>query len=161
MEPKNLSRLTRVLLYAVCALVALLIGGLYVSADLRQAFLLAYGMSDPGRSWAVMTFLTAMGAMALWILAELIGVLRSVDTEPVLRSVDTEPFVERNVRAFFRMGLAAELAGVAFFIKSGFLFTFMTAVCGLVMVLSGLFALVLAQVFRRAVEYKQENDLTI
>ena len=152
MEPKTLSRLTRVLLYAVCALVALLIGGLYASADLRQAFLLAYGVSGPGRSWTVMAFLTAMGAMALWILAELIG---------VLRSVDTDPFVERNVRAFFRMGLAAELAGVAFFIKSGFLFTFMTAVCGLVMVLSGLFALVLAQVFRRAVEYKQENDLTI
>ena len=29
------------------------------------------------------------------------------------------------------------------------------------MLLAGLFALVLAQVFRRAVEYKQENDLTI
>lgn len=37
----------------------------------------------------------------------------------------------------------------------------MTAVCALVMVLSGLFALVLAQVFHRAVLYKQENDLTI
>lgn len=61
----------------------------------------------------------------------------------------------------FRMGLAAELAGVGFTIKCFTLFTFMTAVCALVMVLSGLFALVLAQVFHRAVLYKQENDLTI
>lgn len=152
MNPKTLSRLTRGLLYGVFALVALLIGGLYISADLREAFLLAYGVGNPMRAWTVMAFLTAMGAMALWILGELIG---------VLRSVDTDPFEERNVRAFFRMGMAAELAGVAFFIKCLFLFTFMTAVCGLVMILSGLFALVLAQVFRRAVAYKRENDLTI
>lgn len=152
MNPRTLSRLTRGLLYAVSTLVALLIAGLYASSALRETFLLAYGVGDPSRAWAVMAFLTAMGAMALWILAELIG---------VLSSVDTDPFEERNVRAFFRMGLAAELAGAAFLLKSVFLFTFMTAVCGLVMVLSGLFALVLAQVFRRAVAYKRENDLTI
>lgn len=152
MNPRTLSRLTRGLLYAVSTLVALLIAGLYASSALLETFLLAYGVGDPSRAWAVMAFLTAMGAMALWILAELIG---------VLSSVDTDPFEERNVRAFFRMGLAAELAEAAFLLKSVFLFTFMTAVCGLVMVLSGLFALVLAQVFRRAVAYKRENDLTI
>lgn len=152
MEPKTLFRLTRGLLYAVFCLVALLIAGLYASSNLRQAFLLAYGLADPARAWAVMAFLTVMGLVALWILGELIG---------VLRTVDTDPFVEGNVRAFFRMGLAAELAGIAFFVKSTFFFTFMTAVCGLVMLLAGLFALVLAQVFRRAVAYKQENDLTI
>lgn len=152
MEPKALSRLTRMLLYVLCVLVMLLIGGLYASPGLREVFLLAYGVSDPSRSVSVMAFLTAMGGMALWILIELIG---------VLRSVDTDPFIERNVHAFYRMGLAAELAGISFFIKSAFIFSFMTAVCGLVMVLSGLFALVLAQVFSRAVAYKRENDLTI
>lgn len=152
MQPKNLARLTRGLLYGVAALVGLLMLGLYVSGPLRQTFLLAYGVADPGRAWQVMVFLTAMGLMAVWILAELIG---------VLRSVDTDPFVEQNVRAFYRMGLAAEIAGAAFFVKCLVLFTFMTAVCCIVMILAGLFALVLAQVFRRAILYKQENDLTI
>ena len=152
MEPKILARLTRVLLYAVCGLVALQIVGLYAYAPLREAFLLAYGTVDPGDTFVVMAFLTAMGLLAQWILMELIG---------VLRSVDTDPFVEQNAKAFFRMGLAAELAGAAFIIKSFYYFTVMTAMCGLVMVLAGLFALVLAQVFKRAVEYKLENDLTI
>lgn len=41
------------------------------------------------------------------------------------------------------------------------MFTIMTAVCALVMILSGLFALTLGMVFKRAVEYKRENELTI
>lgn len=150
MKTKALARLTRALLYGVFLLVALLILGLYAYGPLRAFLLEAYGAA--GHAWAVLAFLTAMGGVALWILAELIG---------VLRTVDKDPFVEKNARAFFRMGLGAELAGLAFFIKCFFVFTFMTAVCALVMVLSGLFALVLAQVFRRAVEYKRENDLTI
>ena len=111
----------------------------------------AYGVGPEGKA-GVLLFLTLMAGIALWILGELIG---------VLATVERDPFVEGNARAFFRMGLAAELAGVGFTIKCFTLFTFMTAVCALVMVLSGLFALVLAQVFHRAVLYKQENDLTI
>ena len=97
-------------------------------------------------------FLMAAGCLALWILFELML---------VLRTVRGDPFVQRNVRAFFRMGLVAEGAGAMFAAECAQFFTPMLAVCAVVMVLSGLFALVLSQVFRRAVEYKQENDLTI
>ena len=79
----------------------------------------------------------------------------------MMRTVSDDPFVSRNVSAFSRMGVTAELAGILFLIKSVFDFTPMTAVCSLVMLLSGLFALVMAGVFKRAVDLKQENDLTI
>ena len=79
----------------------------------------------------------------------------------VLKTVESDPFVERNAAAFVRMGIAAEAAGLVFFVKCFFMFTIMTAVCALVMILSGLFALTLGMVFRRAVEYKRENELTI
>ena len=147
-----LARGTRILLYGIALFVALMTLGVFVVPELRAFFAEAYYGDRQAQAWGVTIFLAAMGCLALWILVELAG---------VLRTVETDPFVEGNVRALFRMGLGAQLAGVAFFIKCFFLFTFMTAVCALVMVLSGLFALVLSQVFRRAVEYKQENDLTI
>ena len=97
-------------------------------------------------------FLLTAGAIALWILFELIA---------VLCTVESDPFLERNARAFVRMGVAAEIAAALFVGKCVFSFTAMTAVCALVMALSGLFALTLAAVFARAVAFKQENDLTI
>ena len=151
MEAKTLARVTRGLLWLVAAGVVLLLGGLYLHGGVQGLFLGASGVGPEGKA-GVLLFLTLMAGIALWILGELIG---------VLATVERDPFVEGNARAFFRMGLAAELAGVGFTIKCFTLFTFMTAVCALVMVLSGLFALVLAQVFHRAVLYKQENDLTI
>ena len=151
MDAKTLARVTRGLLWLVAGGVVLLLGGLYFHGGVQGLFLEAYGVGPEGKA-GVLLFLTLMAGIALWILGELIG---------VLATVERDPFVEGNARAFFRMGLAAELAGVGFTIKCFTLFTFMTAVCALVMVLSGLFALVLAQVFHRAVLYKQENDLTI
>ena len=96
--------------------------------------------------------LLVCGGIALWILIELAA---------VLKTVESDPFVERNAAAFMRMGIAAEAAGLVFFAKCFFMFTVMTAVCALVMILSGLFALTLGMVFKRAVEYKRENELTI
>ena len=100
----------------------------------------------------MLAFLTVAGLMACHILIELLF---------VMRTVGDDPFVQRNVYAFSRMGATAELAGLLFLVKSVLDFTPMTAVCALVMLLSGLFALVMADVFRRAGAFKQENDLTI
>lgn len=101
---------------------------------------------------AVAAFIAVAGAMALWILAELYL---------VLNTALSDPFVTRNSLAFMRMGVVAEAAAALFFVKSAVSFTIMTVICGGVMLLCGLFAIALSQVFRRAVELKQENDLTI
>lgn len=147
MTLKTLSKITRALLYV---LVAALMAALFVSGSVRGFLENAYGTADNAVLFYAM--LLMCGGIALWILIELAA---------VLKTVESDPFVERNAAAFMRMGIAAEAAGLVFFAKCFFMFTVMTAVCALVMILSGLFALTLGMVFRRAVEYKRENELTI
>ena len=149
MTLKTLSKITRALLYALMALVAALMAALFISADVRTFMENEYGAA--GSTVLFYAMLLVCGGIALWILIELAA---------VLKTVESDPFVERNAAAFMRMGIAAEAAGLVFFVKCFFMFT-MTDVCALVMILSGLFALTLGMVFRRAVEYKRENELTI
>ena len=150
MTLKTLSKITRALLYVLMVLVAALMAALFISADVRTFMENEYGAA--GSTLLFYAMLLVCGGIALWILIELAA---------VLKTVDSDPFVERNAAAFVRMGIAAEAAGLVFFVKCFFMFTVMTAVCALVMILSGLFALTLGMVFRRAVEYKRENELTI
>ena len=150
MTLKTLSKITRALLYALVVLVAALMAALFVSADVRAFMENEYGAA--GSTVLFYAMLLVCCAIALWILIELAA---------VLKTVESDPFVERNAAAFMRMGIAAEAAGLVFFVKCFFMFTVMTAVCALVMILSGLFALTLGMVFKRAVEYKRENELTI
>ena len=150
MTLKTLSKITRALLYALMVLVAALMAALFISADVRTFMENEYGAA--GSTVLFYAMLLVCGGIALWILIELAA---------VLKTVESDPFVERNAAAFMRMGIAAEAAGLVFFIKCFFMFTVMTAVCALVMILSGLFALTLGMVFRRDVEYKRENELTI
>ena len=150
MTLKTLSKITRAVLYALMALVAAVMGALFISADVRTFMEIEYGAA--GSTVLFYALLLVCGGIALWILIELAA---------VLKTVDSDPFVERNAAAFMRMGIAAEVAGLVFFVKCFFMFTIMTAVCALVMILSGLFALTLGMVFKRAVEYKRENELTI
>ncbi len=150
MTLKSLSKITRVLLYALMVLIAALMAALFVSADVRAFMENEYGAA--GSTVLFYAMLLVCGAIALWILTELAA---------VLKTVDSDPFVERNAAAFMRMGIAAEAAGIVFLVKCFFMFTVMTVVCALVMILSGLFALTLGIVFKKAVEYKRENELTI
>ena len=150
MTLKTLSKITRALVYALMVLVAALMAALFISADVRTFMENEYGAA--GSTVLFYAMLLVCGGIALWILIELAA---------VLKTVDSDPFVERNAAAFMRMGIAAEVAGLVFFVKCFFMFTVMTAVCALVMILSGLFALTLGMVFKRAVEYKRENELTI
>ena len=150
MTLKTLSKITRALLYALMALVAALMAALFISADVRTFMENEYGAA--GSTVLFYAMLLVCGGIALWILIELAA---------VLKTVESDPFVERNAAAFMRMVIAAEAARLGFFAKCFFMFTIMTAGCALVMILSGLFALTLGMVFRRAVEYKRENELTI
>ena len=150
MTLKTLSKITRALLYALMVLVAALMAALFISEDVRTCMENEYGAA--GSTVLFYAMLLVCGGIALWILIELAA---------VLKTVDSDPFVERNAAAFMRMGIAAEVAGLVVFVKCFFMLTVMTAVCALVMILSGLFALTLGMVFKRAVEYKRENELTI
>ena len=97
MTLKSLSKITRVLLYALMVLVAALMAALFVSADVRAFMENEYGAA--GSTVLFYAMLLVCGAIALWILTELAA---------VLKTVDSDPFVERNAAAFMRMGIAAE-----------------------------------------------------
>jgi hypothetical protein len=97
-------------------------------------------------------FLLLSGSGALLIIFDLIK---------MLKTAQGDPFIHKNVTALRRMGIAALAESALFFIKTVMFFTPMTAVSGVVLFMCGLFSLVLAGVFGKAVLYKQENDLTI
>lgn len=151
MKTKLLPRVTEALLCLLAAFVLFCVVTLYIPGSGWDGIIQTYCATGESIA-ALRVFLTAASAAALWVLAELLL---------VMRTVPADPFVERNANAFVRMGVAAELAGAMFAVRTALYFTPMTAVCTIVMLLAGLFALVLAGVFRRAVAFKLENDLTI
>jgi len=71
------------------------------------------------------------------------------------------PFVKRNVRSLNIIGITAFLTSALFFVKCFLAVTIMTFLCGVFLVILGLFAFTLASLFSKAVDYKEENDLTI
>ena len=79
----------------------------------------------------------------------------------MMHSLDGDPFIERNVRSLKRMGFTAIL--IALLGLSTLLLhpVPLAVVAALPVAMCGLFSLVLSGVFRQAVAYKQENDLTV
>lgn len=152
MHENFLSRFTRAVLCVLFLAILLSIAALPFFLDEMLSFFGDMFFGAPGYESFILPFLLICGAGALWILAELIL---------VMKTLKNDPFVMRNANAFSRMAVAAELLAVLFGVKTAFFFTPMTFACCLVLLLCGLFAAVLCGVFRRAVEFKQENDLTI
>ena len=79
----------------------------------------------------------------------------------MMHTLDGDPFVERNVRSLKRMGFMAILIAL---MGLGTLLLHpvpLAVVAAVPVAMCGLFSLVLSGVFRQAVAYKQENDLTV
>ena len=100
----------------------------------------------------ILVFLLAVGGLGLWIIAELIM---------MVRTTHTDPFVLRNAKALRRIGYVAMGIAVLFFMKYAFYPTLLTALCGGMLTLLSLFALALAQLFWRAALLIEDSDLTI
>ena len=99
------------------------------------------------------TLFLLAGVCAVLILFELRRMLKTV--------VSGDCFVRQNVSSLCRMAYYAFAIAALMAVRLIVLFTpgMLAIVC--VFLLAGLFSLVLAQVFDRAVSYKQDNDLTI
>lgn len=152
MNYRFLSRLTRVLLYALFCLIAAAVVALPFVIESLFIFFGDNFASTPGYEWFIVVFLTLVGLGALYILFSLIR---------ILKTLDRDPFIEKNASMLKSMGIVAEGLCILFAIKSIWFFTPMTVACAIVALLCGLFALVLSDVFACAVAYKRENDLTI
>ena len=93
------------------------------------------------------------GILAVLIIRELLKMFRSV--------LDDNCFIPENVNSLRKMGTYSFCIAI---ITCCRLFLYMTPavlIVILVFVIAGLFSKVLSQVFQTAVNYKQENDLTI
>lgn len=71
------------------------------------------------------------------------------------------PFVDRNVKSLKIMGKSAFLTAFLSLLRLPLSLTPATIVVVIVFSIAGLFSIVLCQVFEKAIQYKQENDLTI
>ena len=107
----------------------------------------------------IMPFIAVMAIPCLWIVLEMIL---------MLRSVPKDPFVMRNVHALYRIGIIFFVLALAFMVKclifllpSAVLLMVLTLACIFLFVMFGLFAFTLAALIRQAVVFREENDLTI
>lgn len=94
-----------------------------------------------------------LGILAILIIGELRKMFRTVLVE--------DCFVKENVVSLQRMGTYSFVIAAVCLIRTVLYLTVAMLTLILVFIIAGLFSKVLAFVFDKAVEYKQENDFTI
>lgn len=95
----------------------------------------------------------AGGIAAYWLIYEFRVIMDSVQKGT--------PFVTRNVQALKHIAICCGWAAADIIFILFFTFSVPLVLCAFVLTFGMLCAIVLASVFRQAVEYKQETDLTI
>ncbi len=124
-----------------------------ITVPVTFRFLKGY-VPNIGQNYVAMCIIFMIcGVLALWI----IYYLRKI-FDTILKG---DCFVDENVVALKRMGVASFLISAVFLLRLFVAVTSGALVVILVFFIAGLFSLVLAQVFAQAVYYKQENDFTI
>ena len=93
------------------------------------------------------------GVFAVLILGELRRMFRTVLADNC--------FVQDNVKSLNRMGIYSFGIMLVMLLRLPLLFTPAVSIIVIVFLIAGLFSRVLALVFAKAVEYKEENDFTI
>ncbi len=71
------------------------------------------------------------------------------------------PFVDRNVSHFRKIALTCAVIGLVYIAKCIFMFTVATLVIAAIFVVGCLFCLTLKDLFKQAINFKSENELTI
>lgn len=95
----------------------------------------------------------AAGVAGLIIVKELRKIFKTV--------IDKNCFVDENVRSLKTMGISAFVIVTLMLSRLFFVLTPSILVLVLVFLLAGMFSFVLSQVFKVAINYKAENELTI
>ncbi|HEY8911121.1 MAG TPA: DUF2975 domain-containing protein [Desulfosporosinus sp.] len=98
-------------------------------------------------------FLFVTGIFALLIVNEIRKLLMNLNRG--------NPFIIGNVTSLNRIAISCWLITACYVIKIIFYNSFLTIIVAMVFIITGFFSIILAEVFRQAVEVKGENDLTI
>ena len=94
-----------------------------------------------------------LGLLAILIIGELRKMFRTV--------LQNDAFVIENVVSLKRMGTYSFLISAICLVRTLLYLTIAMMTLILVFIIAGLFSKVLAFVFEKAIQYKEENDLTI
>lgn len=152
MKPSFASRFLTALLYLIFAAGVVCAATLPWMLDTYADWLYDSYLLAPGYRAFITAFLYAVAAPGLWIIGEMIA---------MMRSIPGDPFVRRNARALQRVGILLFLTSALFALKCFLYVTLLTLGGALLLFVAGLFALTLASLFRQAVAFKEENELTI
>ncbi len=101
----------------------------------------------------LMVFLFLTGVLALGMVYELRRMFQSINNH--------EPFQRQNATSLRRIAVMALLISAAYLVKIMVYISFLTIIVAIVFLLFGLAGMVFSELFRQAVEVKEENDLTI
>lgn len=93
------------------------------------------------------------GVCCVYILYHLKQMFRSL--------LQGNPFVDKNVSHFRKIAAACGLIALIYGVKCLFMFTYATLVIMIVFVVGCLFCLTLKDLFKQAINYKIETELTI
>ena len=143
--------------YVKMALDIIFIGGIGILFSLpvsvKWYLTRIYGSNTDGDYYFLIGLLIVTGILALGILRE---IRKIFDT---LKGKD--PFVIENVKCLRRMGIFSFLISFFYLFKVIFLNSSFTIIIVMIFVIAGFFSIILAEVFKQAVEVKNENDYTI
>lgn len=131
-------------------------GGIFVIVTLPLSLKYAGIYYSPAfeQYYALMLLIFALaGVCGIVIVGQLRKMMRTV--------VEKNCFVYENVKSLKTMGITSAVIVLLFTIKCFFLPTPATFIIVLTFFIAGLFSGVLSFVFREAIRYKEENDLTI
>jgi hypothetical protein len=103
--------------------------------------------------WFLLAFLFVTGVLGIDMAFELRRIFLRINVR--------DPFQRRNAVSLRRIAVSALLISAAYSVKIVFYISFLTIVVAVAFLLFGLAGLVFSELFRQAVEVKEENDLTI
>lgn len=101
----------------------------------------------------MMGFLYISGLFCLSIVYELRKIFKTLTA--------MNPFIMENVKSLKSMAISGFAVAVCYIVKVIFYNTILTMIVTMIFIIAGLFAFILSEVFRQAVIFKEENDLTI
>lgn len=101
----------------------------------------------------LLVFLYFTGFFALWILHKVRKILKTLNRR--------NPFMLDNVISLKRISADCFVISFAYIIKTLCYNSVLTIVIFMVFIIGGFFIIIMAEVFKQAIEYKEETDLTI
>ncbi|HMM19379.1 MAG TPA: DUF2975 domain-containing protein [Selenomonadales bacterium] len=103
--------------------------------------------------WFLLVFLFGTGVLGIGMVFELRQMFRRIN--------EHNPFQRQNAASLKRIAVMALFISAAYIIKIVLYISFLTIIVAIAFLVFGLAGLVFSELFRQAVEVKEENDLTI